>query len=77
MKKVATIIEIVFTVAFVIYCVNILIDMNFPGYCKVEHCPTEAAMGSKYCYTHKCDNSSCKNKAVLYGYCEKCLERAQ
>lgn len=50
-------------------------------YCTVSGCPKEAARGCNYCYSHKCANTSCKNKGALtntpYSYCMECIERAQ
>lgn len=46
-------------------------------YCKVDGCPRESLSHRSYCAEHKCNNFSCDNEAtVSFGYCTKCLERA-
>lgn len=48
------------------------------GVCAYGNCPKETHFGNTYCYTHKCDNTTCDNKKP-YGssYCDECIERGK
>ena len=53
------------------------LDNGDPEYCQVDGCPREVLTDCSYCAEHKCHNFSCDNAAtVSFGYCTKCLERA-
>lgn len=77
MKNLIIIIFAIVVIGFVIFDFG---DSG-PSYCAIQGCAHEPAIGSDYCYMHKCYNGSCKNGAEIRlpgsGYfCSECAENA-